>query len=60
MSAAAFPSEGERLARVEERLTDLPAIRAKLDRLESRVNYLFGGLAVLTVVANLATVLLRH
>ena len=46
-----------RLSRIERELEENGA---KLDKLESRINYLFGGLALLVAIVNLAVPLIIH
>jgi hypothetical protein len=46
-----------RLARIER---DIASMVQSIDRLEMRINYLFGGLALLVAVANLAIPLFVH
>ena len=46
-----------RLARIE---AEIEANGNKLDKLENRINYLFGGLALMVAVVNLAVPLVIH
>ena len=46
-----------RLARIE---AEIERNGSKLDKLENRINYLFGGLALMVAVVNLAVPIVIH